>query len=153
MGSTEARLHSRRASQAFPSLPCPILASCARRRVRQSCLQTMETLASVLLKPGEADRIVAGHPWIYQGSILRLTAPRTTSRRALKRISTRPSEIGSVTTSQPIFSRPSHLSNVLALPHGDAANIDCGLISELSRREVKECEDLVIAVFDDGLAP
>jgi len=35
----------------------------------------METLATVLLKPGEADRIVAGHPWIYQGSILRLTAP------------------------------------------------------------------------------
>jgi 23S rRNA (cytosine1962-C5)-methyltransferase len=35
----------------------------------------METLPTVLLKPGEADRIVAGHPWIYQGSILRLTAP------------------------------------------------------------------------------
>lgn len=35
----------------------------------------MEALATVLLKPGEADRILAGHPWIYQGSILRLTAP------------------------------------------------------------------------------
>jgi 23S rRNA (cytosine1962-C5)-methyltransferase len=35
----------------------------------------METLASVILKPGEADRIVAGHPWIYHGEILRLTAP------------------------------------------------------------------------------
>jgi 23S rRNA (cytosine1962-C5)-methyltransferase len=33
----------------------------------------METLPTVLLKPGEADRIVAGHPWIYQGSILRVT--------------------------------------------------------------------------------
>src|SRR5439155_6036481 len=29
----------------------------------------------VLLKPGEADRIIAGHPWIYQSSVLRLTQP------------------------------------------------------------------------------
>ncbi|HEY1716787.1 MAG TPA: class I SAM-dependent rRNA methyltransferase [Verrucomicrobiae bacterium] len=35
----------------------------------------METLTTVLLKPGEADRIVAGHPWIYAGEILRVTAP------------------------------------------------------------------------------
>jgi 23S rRNA (cytosine1962-C5)-methyltransferase len=35
----------------------------------------METLSTVLLKPGEADRIVAGHPWIYHGEILRLTQP------------------------------------------------------------------------------
>ncbi|MEO8427238.1 MAG: class I SAM-dependent rRNA methyltransferase [Verrucomicrobiota bacterium] len=35
----------------------------------------METLPTVLLRPGEADRVVAGHPWIYHGSILRLTAP------------------------------------------------------------------------------
>jgi 23S rRNA (cytosine1962-C5)-methyltransferase len=35
----------------------------------------MDTLASVILKPGEADRIVAGHPWIYHSEILRLTAP------------------------------------------------------------------------------
>jgi 23S rRNA (cytosine1962-C5)-methyltransferase len=35
----------------------------------------METLPTVLLKPGEADRIVAGHPWIYNSEILRLTAP------------------------------------------------------------------------------
>ena len=35
----------------------------------------METLVSVILKPGEADRIVAGHPWVYAGEILRLTAP------------------------------------------------------------------------------
>jgi len=33
------------------------------------------TLPTVLLRPGEADRIVAGHPWVYQGSILRVTAP------------------------------------------------------------------------------
>jgi len=36
---------------------------------------TMETLPTVLLKPGEADRILAGHPWIYHGEILRLTQP------------------------------------------------------------------------------
>ncbi|HLH55660.1 MAG TPA: class I SAM-dependent rRNA methyltransferase [Verrucomicrobiae bacterium] len=35
----------------------------------------METLPTVLLKPGEADRIVAGHPWVYHGSILRSTGP------------------------------------------------------------------------------
>ena len=28
-----------------------------------------------MLKPGEADRIVAGHPWVYHSSILRLTQP------------------------------------------------------------------------------
>src|SRR5258708_25388921 len=31
------------------------------------------TLPTVLLRPGEADRIVAGHPWIYSGSVLRVT--------------------------------------------------------------------------------
>jgi len=35
----------------------------------------MDSLPTVLLKPGEADRVIAGHPWIYQGSILRLTSP------------------------------------------------------------------------------
>src|SRR3954470_6603799 len=40
-----------------------------------SCLQNMQTLPTVLLKPGEADRIVAGHPWIYHSSVLRLTQP------------------------------------------------------------------------------
>jgi 23S rRNA (cytosine1962-C5)-methyltransferase len=35
----------------------------------------METLPTVLLKPGEADRVLAGHPWIYHGSILRVTSP------------------------------------------------------------------------------
>ena len=35
----------------------------------------MDTLSTVILKPGEADRILAGHPWIYHGEILRLTAP------------------------------------------------------------------------------
>lgn len=32
-------------------------------------------LSTVILKPGEADRIIAGHPWIYAGEILRLTKP------------------------------------------------------------------------------
>jgi len=31
----------------------------------------------VLLKPGEADRLLAGHPWVYHSSILRLTQPAT----------------------------------------------------------------------------
>ena len=35
----------------------------------------MDTLPTVLLKPGEADRLIAGHPWIYHSEILRLTAP------------------------------------------------------------------------------
>jgi 23S rRNA (cytosine1962-C5)-methyltransferase len=35
----------------------------------------MKPLPTVLLKPGEADRIVAGHPWIYAGEILRLSTP------------------------------------------------------------------------------
>ncbi|HNS70321.1 MAG TPA: class I SAM-dependent rRNA methyltransferase [Verrucomicrobiota bacterium] len=33
----------------------------------------MQSLPTVILKPGEADRIVAGHPWIYQSSVIRLT--------------------------------------------------------------------------------
>jgi len=33
------------------------------------------SLPTVLLKPGSADRVVAGHPWIYAGSLLRLTTP------------------------------------------------------------------------------
>jgi 23S rRNA (cytosine1962-C5)-methyltransferase len=37
----------------------------------------METLTTAILKPGEADRIVSGHPWIYHSEILRLTAPVT----------------------------------------------------------------------------
>jgi 23S rRNA (cytosine1962-C5)-methyltransferase len=37
----------------------------------------MESLPTVLLKPGEADRIVAGHPWVYHGSVLRVTHPAT----------------------------------------------------------------------------
>src|SRR5271169_6138498 len=35
----------------------------------------VESLPTVLLKPGHADRVIAGHPWIYAGSVLRLTMP------------------------------------------------------------------------------
>lgn len=35
----------------------------------------MEQLPTVYLKPGEADRIISGHPWVYEGSILRVTHP------------------------------------------------------------------------------
>ena len=34
----------------------------------------MEALPTVLLRPGEADRALAGHPWIYHGSLLRAAA-------------------------------------------------------------------------------
>ena len=43
--------------------------------VPSSVYKIMDTLPTVLLRPGEADRIVGGHPWIYNGAILRLTAP------------------------------------------------------------------------------
>lgn len=32
-----------------------------------------DKLVTILLRPGEADRILAGHPWIYSGSILRIS--------------------------------------------------------------------------------
>lgn len=32
-------------------------------------------LPTVLLRPGQADRVLSGHPWIYHGSIDRLTRP------------------------------------------------------------------------------
>jgi 23S rRNA (cytosine1962-C5)-methyltransferase len=32
-----------------------------------------KTLSTLLLRPGEADRVAAGHPWVYSGSIGRLT--------------------------------------------------------------------------------
>ncbi len=35
----------------------------------------MSTLPTVVLHPGEAERVLSGHPWIYSGSILRLTSP------------------------------------------------------------------------------
>lgn len=35
----------------------------------------MDAPPIVVLRPGEAERVIAGHPWIYEGSILRLTRP------------------------------------------------------------------------------
>ena len=35
----------------------------------------MQPLSTVIVKPGEADRLVAGHPWVYHGSISRMTQP------------------------------------------------------------------------------
>ena len=32
---------------------------------------------TVIVKPGEADRIIAGHPWVYGNSIQRITSPPT----------------------------------------------------------------------------
>ena len=41
-------------------------------------------LPTVLLRPGEADRMVAGHPWVYEGNILRLTAESADGALAAK---------------------------------------------------------------------
>jgi 23S rRNA (cytosine1962-C5)-methyltransferase len=35
----------------------------------------MDSIPTIILKPGESDRLVAGHPWIYAGEILRATKP------------------------------------------------------------------------------
>jgi len=35
----------------------------------------MKSMPTVLLRPGEADRLLAGHPWVYQGAVQRLTQP------------------------------------------------------------------------------
>src|SRR6202453_4812486 len=45
-------------------------------QTRESVYKIMESsLPTVLVRPGEADRIIGGHPWIYSGSVLRLTQP------------------------------------------------------------------------------
>jgi len=41
--------------------------------IRRQLFTIMESLPTILLKPGEADRIVAGHPWVYQNEIQRLS--------------------------------------------------------------------------------
>lgn len=46
-----------------------------------------------------------------------------------------------------LFQADPHLSNILALPNGDAANIDCGLICRLSKKEIQLSKDLIIAVY------
>jgi 23S rRNA (cytosine1962-C5)-methyltransferase len=37
----------------------------------------MNSLPTVLVKPGEADRLLSGHPWLYEGGILRVTSEPT----------------------------------------------------------------------------
>ncbi len=37
----------------------------------------MKPIPTVIVRPGEADRLLAGHPWVYQGAVQRLTQPAT----------------------------------------------------------------------------
>ena len=43
----------------------------------ESILPPSSALPTVIVRPGEADRLVAGHPWLYHGAGLRLTQPAT----------------------------------------------------------------------------
>jgi ubiquinone biosynthesis protein len=45
------------------------------------------------------------------------------------------------------FQADPHLSNILALPGGGVANIDCGLVQRLSRRETRICKNLMLAIY------
>jgi len=36
---------------------------------------TSDSLPAVILRPGDSDRIVAGHPWVYESSIARFSRP------------------------------------------------------------------------------
>ncbi len=35
----------------------------------------MDTLPTIILKPGEADRVLGGHPWVYDSSVIRAVTP------------------------------------------------------------------------------
>jgi len=37
----------------------------------------MDTFPTIILKPGEADRILGGHPWVYDSSVIRAVTPPT----------------------------------------------------------------------------
>jgi len=37
----------------------------------------MDPFPTIILKPGEADRVLAGHPWVYDSSIIRAVTPPT----------------------------------------------------------------------------
>jgi 23S rRNA (cytosine1962-C5)-methyltransferase len=50
-------------------------ASSDTHRFASALFTSMESLATVIVRPGEADRVIAGHPWIYHGSIQRITRP------------------------------------------------------------------------------
>jgi 23S rRNA (cytosine1962-C5)-methyltransferase len=46
----------------------------AEMMVKEEAVEVGSKLPTVLLKPGEADRLIAGHPWVYAGNIMRITA-------------------------------------------------------------------------------
>jgi ubiquinone biosynthesis protein len=45
------------------------------------------------------------------------------------------------------FQADPHLSNIIALPNGGVANIDCGLISRLSKKEMMLCRKITLAIY------
>src|SRR2546427_2653165 len=59
----------------FPSSPNAPFACIASALSSAVLFTIMQPLPTILLRPREADRIVAGHPWVYRGSVLRLTQP------------------------------------------------------------------------------
>ncbi len=46
-----------------------------------------------------------------------------------------------------LFQADPHLSNIIALPDGSVANIDCGLIATLSKKEARMCKKLLLAFY------
>ncbi len=46
-----------------------------------------------------------------------------------------------------LFQADPHFSNIIALPGGRVANIDCGLVSSLTKKEMRVCKDLLLAIF------
>lgn len=45
------------------------------------------------------------------------------------------------------FQADPHISNIIALPHGGVANIDCGLICRLSKKEMLLCRKITLAIY------
>jgi len=48
-----------------PEIKLPSALQATLIRLEATVYKIMETLPTVLLRPGEADRVVAGHPWIF----------------------------------------------------------------------------------------
>ncbi len=46
-----------------------------------------------------------------------------------------------------LFQADPHLSNIIALPNGAVANIDCGLILSLTKKEMDTCKNLLLAIY------
>jgi 23S rRNA (cytosine1962-C5)-methyltransferase len=66
-----------RRTAALTGLPTILLPRPATTCENADMSTIIDTLPTILLKPGEADRIVAGHPWVYNNEILRLSHPAT----------------------------------------------------------------------------